>query len=140
MGNRMTKRVFIYWNLHRDIYSVRRSRGPVTAYVPAIRLTHASFTVSEAGRQRVLATGHKNVHAGVRADWGGRSTLRRPPALSSLRGWRRVTYNPHKYDSFVAASDGSPVIGAEEVWLVTVDGKPRIYARGLEYREERMAA
>lgn len=127
----MTQRVFIYWNLHKDLYSLRGTHGRIVAHARAIHLTNASFPVSQAGRARVLATGHKNVHAGVRGE--GRQLKRRPP-MSRVRGWRRVTYNPHKYDSFVTASDERPVVGAEEVWMVIVDGRPRVYARGLEYK------
>lgn len=137
MGDLVTQRVYIYWNLHKDIYSLRGTHGRVVAHAPAIHLTHASFPVSQAGRARVLATGHKNVHAGVRGE--GRQRKRRPP-LSRFRGWRRVTYNPHKYDSFVTSSDERAVVGADEVWMVIVDGKPRVYARGLEYKEEKAAA
>ena len=92
--------------------------------------------MSEKGRQRVIASGHKNVHAGVRGE--GRRVSEQPN-LSRFRGWRLVTYNPRKHSSFVTSSDGRPVQAADEVWMVIVDGKPRVYARGLEYKQ-RMAA
>jgi hypothetical protein len=127
----MRQRVFVYWNLHKDVYSLRGTDGRVVAHTSAIHIADASFPVSQSGREQVLASGHKNVHAGVR---GSGQQAKRRPHLHQLRGWRRVTYNPHKYDSFITASDERPVVGASEVWMVIVDGRPRVYARGIEYK------
>lgn len=93
------KAVEIYWNLHRHTFSVRQG-GLVVAYTDRFFLLTQEFKVSEAGRQRVLATKRKTVHAvlvgvllpyGNQWDFSGRES-----------SWAPVTYNPYKYDSFVA--------------------------------------
>jgi hypothetical protein len=127
----MNERVFVYWNLHRDLYSVKNVRsGLVQAHATAVVVRDAELVVSEAGRQRVLREKAKNVHAGVR---GHVVELDSP---QSVRGWTRLTYNPYKYDSFVRASDEAPVVGADEVRMVIRDGRARVYAKGLRLRSE----
>jgi hypothetical protein len=124
-------RAFIYWNLHKHVFSCRNTRsGRVEAHARQVVIHDAEFVVSEAGRARVLRERSKNVHAGVR----GRCEL--PSEELSLRGWTRVTYNPYKYDSFVRASDEAPVVGADEVRMVIRDGRARVFARGLRFRQE----
>jgi len=124
-------RAFIYWNLHKHVFSCRNTRsGRVEAHAEQVVIHDAEFVVSEAGRARVLRERSKNVHAGVR----GRCEL--PSEELSLRGWTRVTYNPYKYDSFVRASDEAPVVGADEVRMVIRDGRARVFARGLRFCQE----
>lgn len=60
-------RVEVYRNLNRKDgvwYSVRQS-GKVVGHTQCLDLTSCYFIVKEAGRQRVLRTGRKNVHAYV---------------------------------------------------------------------------
>lgn len=58
--------VKIYRNLHRDCFSVlNRKTRTVCAYSKKIWLKDVEFKVSEAGRQRVIASKKKNVHAFV---------------------------------------------------------------------------
>lgn len=60
-------KVFVYWNLHKNLWSVKSlegfHKGKVIARLSSVNLKNCIFKVSEAGRQRVLQT--KNVHAGV---------------------------------------------------------------------------
>lgn len=99
-------KVEVYWNLHQNLYSVRarigKKRGCVIAHVRDFTLTNVTFSVSQAGRARVLAEGRKNVHAFVRGEWAG---------PTEVKMWK-VTYNPYKYEMFVRASDESPVLSA----------------------------
>ena len=64
-----TTKVFVYWNLHRDLWSLKAvdgdARGKVIAHVQHAMLLDCSYRVSEAGRQRVIRERCKNVHAGV---------------------------------------------------------------------------
>ncbi len=98
-------RVRVYYNLHKHTFSIqhRTSKGwRVRDYADTVRLTDVTFKVSEAGRQRVLREGRKNVHAfviGTLAD-----TVPDTP--------HRVTYNPFKAPTFVRADDGEPVTEA----------------------------
>lgn len=57
--------VEVYRNLHRGGYSVRQN-GRVIGHTNELILMDAEFVVQEGGRQRVLRTGVKNVHAWVR--------------------------------------------------------------------------
>ena len=62
--------VYVYRNLKHGrnaprLYSILR-KGRVIARRSAVLITQASFIVREAGRQKVLRTGRKNVHAFVK--------------------------------------------------------------------------
>ena len=58
------KRVQVYYNIRRGDYSVRQS-GRVIDHVESIILRDVRFNVAPAGRDKVRATGVKNVHATV---------------------------------------------------------------------------
>ena len=60
----MKARYYIYWNLHKKMWSVRH-KGKVIAHSREIHARDCEFKVSEAGRQRVLREKRKNVHAYV---------------------------------------------------------------------------
>ena len=103
-------RVFVYYNLHKHVWSVKALEGPdkgrVIARSDFVLLANPVGKVSEAGRQRVLREGRKNVHAGI----VGRLLALEPHA--PLASPRPVTYNPKKYQSFVYADDKAPFEGA----------------------------
>jgi hypothetical protein len=106
-------KVFVYFNLHKKLFSVRAlegdRKGLVIAHVNVIGLSDVTFKVSEAGRQRVLREQRKNVHAGVVGTWG--------EASWDHEGLERVTYNPYKYSTFVNMADETPVLTAKRVVL-----------------------
>ena len=110
-------KVEVYWNLHRNVYSVRartgKKRGCVIAHVEDFTLNNVTFAVSQAGRARVLAEGRKNVHAFVRGEWAG---------PTEVKMWR-VTYNPYKYETFVRASDESSVLSADSASGAISEGR-----------------
>jgi hypothetical protein len=99
-------RVFVYFNVRRKDFSIQALEGPdkglVFDHAGTVEILDAEFRVSEAGRQRVLATGQKNVHAGVRG------TLGTSPSTPPHEGAVRVTYNPKRDTGFVQADDRSP--------------------------------
>ena len=105
-------KVFVYYNLHKKVFSVKAlegdRKGLVVAHVSQIGLTDVTFRVSEAGRQRVLRERKKNVHAGVVGQWSG---------LHDQQGLEPVTYNPYKYSSFVRQADETPVFQSPRAWL-----------------------
>ncbi len=80
-------------------------------------MTGAEFKVSEAGRQRVLTTKTKNVHAGVAGTYKSYTHEKRPI--------KRVRYNPYMNSTFVDMK-GRPVKSASLVWF---DSNGRVYAR-----------
>lgn len=109
-------RVFVYFNLHKKLWSVRalegQDKGRVIARSPHVLLHDATGKVSEAGRQRVLRERKKNVHAGL----VGTLVSLDPQALLEGSG-SKITYNPYKYASFVHADTGTRFEGAGQVYL-----------------------
>ena len=112
------KRVQVYWNIRLGRYSVRQS-GRVIDHVDSIVLRDVRFNVAPAGRDKVRATGVKNVHATVTGYiLGGNAILETIPEDF-------VSYNPFKYDTFVKITsngyDGfyaDPVQSADYVALL----------------------
>jgi hypothetical protein len=128
------KKVFVYWNVRNKKWSVRAlegdNKGRVVASTERILLVDAVFSVSQAGRRRVVETKKKNVHAGVigsvEAVWG--MTLRKDVSNKTLRGlaigrpWpigrgALIRYNPYETKTFVRAANGAPVTSAKRVAL-----------------------
>jgi hypothetical protein len=122
--------VRVYWNLHKKKFSVQAHYGSgswrVVAHAEELMLKDVTFKVSEAGRQRVLRTGVKNVHAYV---VGGLI-----PFVNPDKG-RRVSYDPKVFDCFVMPH--SMAFYAVEklplVTLVSIDRKPAVFGPSGEY-------
>ena len=115
------KRVQVYYNIRRGDYSVRQS-GRVIDHVDSIVLRDVRFNVAPAGRDKVRATGVKNVHATVTGYVVG--PFARSSALHAIPE-DFVAYNPFKYDQFVKITsngyDGfyaDPVQSADYVALL----------------------
>jgi hypothetical protein len=106
-------KVFVYYNLHKKVFSVKalegKKKGLVIAHVKKISLEDVEFKVSEAGRQRVLREQQKNVHAGARGTWVVGAN--EPHSLT------QVTYNPYLYSTFVQADTLEPVYNASYAYL-----------------------
>jgi hypothetical protein len=103
--NYLGEKVFVYRNLHRKCYSVKSLKtGRVIAHVDSIDLINVVFRVSEAGRQRVLKTRQKNVHAGV---------VGYIADVSLLCQSSKVTYNPYRFDSFINKDNEMPIYEAK---------------------------
>jgi len=115
------KRVQVYWNIRLGRYSVRQS-GRVIDHVDSIVLRDVRFNVAPAGRDKVRATGVKNVHATV----SGYAVQHNNVSIDDRRDIiDYVAYNPFKYDSFVKITsngyDGfyaDPVHSADYVALL----------------------
>lgn len=110
-------RVFCYWNLHKACWSVRAAEGPqrgrVVAHMERLTLTNCTLKVSEAGRQRVLREGRKNVHAGVVGEWVEAAGYVQP-----VQGDVRLHYNPYRAPWFYQkAGDVVPRFAAGMVSL-----------------------
>lgn len=97
--------VQLYRNLHKEgvVYSVRQ-KGLVVAHTTSCTIRDAQFKVNEKGRQRVIKSGRKEVHAVVQGYWIGKRGLE----LS-----RRISYNPRKGPHFVCGA--SSVFSAKNV-------------------------
>jgi len=88
--------VFVYWNLHKQMWSIKdQVTKKVIGHAKFFCLGDCQFKVSEKGRQRVLKTGQKNVHAGVVGSLVGSSlTATNGPVIA------QVTYNPYTHEKF----------------------------------------
>lgn len=118
--NAQGMRVKVYFNLHRKCYSIKAMEGPrygkVIAHAKAVLMLGCTFKVSEAGRQRGLREGKKNVHAGIvgmlslviplgctHGEWSDR------PELTALR----LRYNPNEMSTFEL--EGKEIWAADQV-------------------------
>jgi len=133
------KRVQVYWNLHLGRYSVRQS-GRVIDHVDSIILRDVRFNVAPAGRDKVRATGVKNVHATVTGYIDESVKISNLSLLMAKRPNGRImddflelvdsdtldlrsglstpiTYNPKRDDTFIKVYGGIPVNTARYVAL-----------------------
>ena len=104
-------KVQVYWNLHQKCWSVvsleGHRKGRVVAHTDKVFIRDASFVVQPAGRQRVRSEKRKNVHAFVRGTW--------MTSLTENTEWKKIIYNPYKYDTFVFSENEEPVFSAKSV-------------------------
>ena len=100
--------VQVYLNTHNDLYSIRdKASGLVLGHATGVHLAKATYHVGNAGRQKVIETGQKNVHAWVEGGFiralGWRSFF--------YDGFRVAVYNPLYHETFVDADTLAPVEG-----------------------------
>ncbi len=100
---------YIYRNLHLENAFSIRLRGRVVQRLVHFVAYNVRFKVNEAGRLRVLAEGHKNVHAFVCAE-------HYEPTDRSALGLNRVAYNPFRGPTFTV--NGEPIHEAQSVLFV----------------------
>ena len=120
-------RVRVYWNLHKDCYSVldweprSSKKGRLICYSSKMMLVDAKFIVQPAGNKRVRAEKQKNVHAFIEGEWF------ELPKRGSFELLGKVTYDPYLHTRFNLAHDGQEVTEASEVHLMTqdIEGVPR---------------
>ena len=103
----LNRRVYIYFNLHKKVWSVRQD-GKVVAHTKYIMLKDARFLVGQAGRKKVLREKKKNVHAGVSG-----YVVERVP----------VHYNPYKNETFISHATEKPMLWAPHVVMECRNGK-----------------
>ena len=120
------KRVYVYFNLHKKVWSVRQS-GKIVEHTKDIMLKDCRFLVSKAGQEKVRREKKKNVHAGV----SGYVVDNIPE--DNIYSEAHLTYNPYKYNGFVAINDPYEIVtwsdyahmeckdGTTSVWAVWWD-------------------
>ncbi len=138
----------VYFNLHKKRWSVQLKNAKGNWYVAfhanVVSLSGVTFRVSEAGRQRVIRTHRKNVHAfacGELAGMWGASVvkdIRNVPVMEELSKasepnrlcWDRLTYNPFKYEGFVVADATNVLVKMSPAVFLekTFDG-PKVWAK-----------
>lgn len=114
------QRVRVARNLHKKQLSIR-VKGKVVGYTDWVKLADVKFIVNEAGRQRCLREGKKNVHAFVE----GHIVEGEYPGSIVC-----VTYNPYKTGTFVNALTGEPVLSADCVEILNNGTMVAYNARG----------
>ena len=118
------KRVAVYWNLHKDVYSIQSREtadyGKVIGHAESVAIALPKFVVRQAGRQQVLKEQKKNVHAFV----VGYLTEN----LVFNEEGKRITYNPYKYNSFVIADTKEEIQDGAAARLSIHEGKPLMEA------------
>ena len=119
-------KVFVYFNLHRKLFSIKAlegdMKGRVIAHRHTVLINDATFKVSEAGRQRVIREQRKNVHAGVSGTWTQDDVDGRYHAFVTVNG-SAITYNPYKYNTFVHLYGEHPITSARVVALTVSESK-----------------
>ena len=121
------KRVQVYWNIHKKVYSVRQG-GKVVAHVRSPLLRDVRFGVGQAGRAKVLATKSKNVHAFVTGYLVPENSTEWYEIFLQAYAGEAVTYNPFKHSTFVLRRTSAPIHDAAHTILDTVATKPVIIA------------
>lgn len=99
------KPVQVYKNLKLGCWSIRQDRL-VVAHADRLCLYDCKFVVIEAYRQRVINTGHKNIHAWVQGyitESGCGTTAKASNKTGEVgRLPVKIVYNPYENDSFVS--------------------------------------
>ena len=123
----MTGPFRIYRNLNKHCWSVQNRPGMgiqgwrVCCHMSALIAKDVTFLVSDKGRERVRATGRKNVHAYI---WT--PTILTPDQVEAhqppLDPWEEITYDPYEHDSFVTVRGSHPITSGTAV-LLTPDGR-----------------
>ncbi len=115
------EKVFIYFNLHKKVFSVRSMKsGIVIAHVTEIELDNAIFKVSEKGRQKVLSERRKNVHAGIVG------FISEKEVFKSQEKYNQAIYNPYLYESFVDKESKERLDYSDKVKLSVKNQIPKI--------------
>lgn len=110
-------KVFVYFNLHKKLWSVRalegKDKGRVIAHADELALSDCTFKVSEISRQKVLRERRKNIHAGV---VGNMDTCKLTKAWNKAAGVQ-ISYNPYRGPDFYEVASQKPVFAAKRVLL-----------------------
>ena len=110
------KPVDVYRNLQKGCWSVRQA-GIVKYHTNYVFLRDVKFTVSQAGRNRVLREKKKNVHAVIRGTLAIPKTI--PKEIDNQ--FTPVTYNPYKYHAFIRTDTEYSVRTADWVDMMIDD-------------------
>ena len=122
-------KVFVYYNLHRKLWSVKALEGPdkgkVIARLHTVVLHDVVPKVSEAGRQRVLQDKRKNVHAGLVGHYS--PSWQKAPRGLCLSNDDRISYNPYKSGNFYYIQEPNRVYTGSTGAILLATGKPEVY-------------
>lgn len=129
MISKQSRLVFVYFNLIRKCFSIRDvATGRVLDHKNELIIRYATFKVGQGGRERVLRTKHKNVHAGVKGFL--------MPYQEPVGDTVQITYNPYKHKTFVELGTDRPVLQSGKCHFKVVDGKPVVLGKAVEYGDQ----
>lgn len=111
---------WLHYGTNALVNSVKIGREPMK-YVWGIALRDVEFRVHERGREKVLITGQRNVHAWVIGEPMKRS------GRDSFWNWPRAVYSPFEGPTFVDLETLEPLHGAARV---VIHGKDVYYKSG----------
>lgn len=122
----MAKKIFIYRNLHKNNYSIKRGSTVIERSTHILVSMNPTFSVSEAGRLRAIKEMQRNVHAGVIPAAMENVCFDETMVnyyhrcfIASKMELIRVTYNPYLYSHFTFKKDPTKkVSGAEAIFLL----------------------
>lgn len=135
-GGTAMKKAWVYWNLHKQVWSVRIG-GRVQYHSRCLELTDVEFRVWAGGRDRVRREGAKNVHAFAVGTVELAGEVLGPV---NLEGGYGVTYDPYKYDQFVRRDDKSPVYRAPRVVMYAERVGDKVIPRVVAFPSDRSAS
>jgi len=120
-------KVFVYWNLHRKLWSIKALEGPQKGLVidraAFVHLQGVTPKVSQKGRERVLRERKKNVHAGLTGTLLPEgSPMPRPCSNDDM-----ITYNPYKGPSFTYKQTGREYKGSTDAVLLACVDHPEVF-------------
>jgi hypothetical protein len=107
-----TKPVQVYKNLHKNMWSVRQ-QGKIVAHTDTILLKDCEYRVGEKGRQRVIESKSKNVHAYITGFVVDEIPDETYVDDDDCHYYRIVTYNPYKLPYFHDSKDKIPVYNSD---------------------------
>jgi hypothetical protein len=112
-------RVKLYWNLHKDCFSVMDAKtGRVAFHADTVALRDVKTNVQAGGRARAVREGKRNVHAFLVGEL---------VEAVAREGGRVVRYNPFRA-SFFHDETGETVDAASYIYGETVNGRPHVRA------------
>jgi hypothetical protein len=110
-----TQTVLVYRNLNQDCYYIVQ-KGKVVAHAKKLILADVTFKVRESGRQKVLKTKRKNVHAFAKGLLVESAMGITSEDFRILRA--RILYNPYKYGCFYCDNLTSKPFGVKSCMVV----------------------
>ena len=115
-----TKKVEVYFNLHKKCWSIRQAGKPVV-HSDFVEIKEPQFVVQQGGNARVRREKRKNVHAFVRGYLTDRVGI-------FPKNQKLVTNTPYKHTSFVERGTDKAICRAQYAELDITDKKPLVEA------------
>jgi hypothetical protein len=119
--NIIGQKVMVYYNLHKQTFSVQKS-GIVVLHADFVKLSDVEFRVRKGGLNKVRKEKVKNVHAfviGILKDFCEFPCSNIPQDSEG----EVISYSPYVNDSFVIKSTQEPIFYGNEVNMVNSTNK-----------------